>query len=106
MSLRLASRPSWRAQLADLAAEVVDLVLDLLEALRKRAQAPLQPLDVAGRGEVEGRHRRLLGLDRLLAGAEGGGERVLQHLAVEQCLGQLADRLLAARPEAVLIVLL
>ena len=46
----------------------------------------------------------MLRLDRLLAGAEGRGDSVLEHVAVEQRLGELADRLLAASPQAVLIV--
>jgi hypothetical protein len=44
----------------------------------------------------------VLRLDRLLAGAEGGRDRVVQRLAVDQRLRELGDRLLAARPEAVL----
>ena len=73
---RASSAAIWRRSVADVAADVVDLLLDLLQALRERAQPPLQPFDVARRGQVERAHRRLLGLERLLAGAEGGGDRV------------------------------
>ena len=46
----------------------------------------------------------MLGLQSLIAGAKGSGDGVLQHVAVEQGLGELADCLLAAGPEAVLVV--
>ena len=59
----------------------------------------------AAEEQVEGAHRRLLGLDRLLAGAEGGGDRVVKRRVVDQRLRQLADRLLAAGPQAVLLVI-
>ena len=94
------------ANLTDLAGEPVELVLDVFEALREGAQPPFQPFDVARRGQIEGRHRRLLGLHRLLAGAEGRGEGVLEHVAVEERLRELGDRLLAASPQALLVVVL
>ena len=46
----------------------------------------------------------MLGVKRLLAGAKSGGDSVLEHLAVEQGLSELADRLLAARAQALLVV--
>ncbi len=73
LSRRVARRRSSRRSLP-ISRAAVDFVLDLLEALRERAQAALEPLDLARRGQVERRHRRLLGLLRLLAGAEGGGQ--------------------------------
>ena len=46
----------------------------------------------------------MLSLERLLACAKGGGYGVLQHRTIEQCLGQLSDRLLAASTEALVIL--
>lgn len=83
----------------------IQLVLYLVEPLRDRAQPALEALEVTRRGQVERGHRSVLGLQRLLASPEGGGHGVLEHMAVEQGLGELADRLLAARPQAVLVVL-
>jgi hypothetical protein len=94
------------AQAADLSGNPVELVLDPVEPLRERTQAALEALDVAGRGQIERRHRRLLSLESFLASAKGGSDRALQHLAIEQRLGELADGLLAARPQAVLVVVL
>lgn len=92
--------------IANIAADPVDLVLDLFKSLRKRAQTSLQPFYITCGGQVESAHRCVLGLERLLACAEGRGDCVLEHLAIEQRLGKLADRLLAARPQAVWVVVL
>ena len=47
---------------ASVAGDVVDAVLDRLDALRDRAQAALEALDVGGRGKVQRAHRRALRL--------------------------------------------
>jgi hypothetical protein len=91
---------------AELTSDPVDLVLYLFEPLRKRAQASLEPLDIARRGQVESAHGRVLSLERLLAGSKGSGNRVLEHLTVEQRLSEFPDRLLAAGAQAVLVVVL
>jgi len=91
------------AEAADFAVRFVELLLDLLEPLRERAQAALQAFDVARRGQIEGAHRRVLGLDHLLPCAEGGGDRVVDRGALDQCLRQLADRLLGTGAEPVLV---
>ncbi len=87
----------------DFTIQVVDLLLGVLEPLRERANPPLEPLDVARRGQIEGAEGRLLGLERPIAGAEGGLQRAVEGGAVDQCLGDLADRLLGAGAEAVAI---
>jgi hypothetical protein len=46
----------------------------------------------------------VLGLQRLLPRSERGGDGVLEQLAVEQGLGDLSDRLLAACAQPIRIV--
>ena len=77
---------------------------DLLETAREGTNAPLEALDLGRRGQVQRRESRALGVGRLLTGPECRGQRVLQHLAVDERLGELADRLLAAGPEALLVL--
>ena len=75
--------------------EPVDAVLDALQALRDRAHAAREALDVGGRGDVEGVVRDLLGLDGLLARLEGTRDRAAHQRVAEQVLGELAEGLLA-----------
>ena len=81
--------------------EPVDAVLDPLEPLRDRPQAPGQALDVGGGRDVERAHRGLLRLDGALAGAEGARDRGVDERVLEQVLGELAHRVLARARELV-----
>src|SRR5205807_3004128 len=80
--------------------EPVHRVLDALESLGDRAQAPGEPLDVGGRGDSKGAHRHLLRLHRLLARLEGAAERGRQHRVARQLLRDLAQGLLALARDA------
>ena len=80
--------------------EPVHGVLDSLEPLRDRAQAPGEPLDVGGRRDSQGAHRHLLRLHRLLARLEGAAERSRQHRVARQLLCDLAQGLLALARDA------
>ena len=75
--------------------ELVERVLDSLEALGHRAQAPGHALDVGGGRQVQCAERRLLRLDRLLAGLEGSCDRPVDHRVGDQLLGDLAECFLA-----------
>src|SRR4051794_10776251 len=75
--------------------EAIDAVLDALEALRDGPDPTRQALDVGRRRDVEGAHRDLLGLGRLLAGVEGAGDRPVDERVLEQVLGELAEGVLA-----------
>ena len=55
--------------------EPVEPVLDPLQALRDAAHPAGEPLEVAGRGQVEGPHRHLLGAHRALARLERARQR-------------------------------
>src|SRR6185503_8162155 len=73
-------------QSAEFSAEVVDCLLDVLQPLRKGPQTALESFDVGRRGQIEGAHRRLLGLESLLPGAQGGSDGVVQGRVVDQRL--------------------
>ena len=79
----------------------MDAVLDALQALGDRAQAPRQAFDVGGGGQVQGPHRDLLGLGGLLAGVGGATQRAAQQGVVEQVGQRLAEPVLSAAGQAV-----
>ena len=78
----------------------VELVLERLDPIRERADATLEPLEIAGARHVEGAERRLLRLRRPLPRAEGLAERLAEQRVLEERLGEVPDRLLAAGAEA------
>ena len=92
------------AQLGELVDELVEAVLERLEAPGERAQALLEPLDVGARGHVQGPHRVALGGHRALAGAQRLGQRAVENGVLDQRLGELAHGLLAAGADAASIV--
>src|SRR6266487_4194347 len=78
---------------------VVEAILDRLESVGQRAKALLQPLELGGRRDVERSHRGALRVGGALAGAEGSGQRLVEKRVLEQGLGEIAERLLAAGAE-------
>ena len=78
------------------APQPVDLVLERLDPVGQRPDAPGQPLEIAGAGDVDGVQRGALGSGRSLAGAEGLAEGLAEERVLEQALGEIADHLLAA----------
>jgi len=94
------------ADIANIPYDPVDLVLDLFEALGKGAKPPLESLNIAGGRQVKRSHRCLLRLQGLLTGAKSRSHRVLENLAVEERLRELANCLLATGPQSLWVVVL
>ena len=87
----------------ELVTELVEGVLDGLEAVGERAHAAADALHIPGARNVDRTERRLLHLHRPLAGTEGPAERLAEQRVLEQGLGDLADRLLATRLQSALV---
>ena len=58
-------------------------VLDALQALGDRTQAPRKPFDVGGGGNVEGAERELLSLGGALSRVEGPADLARSERVVE-----------------------
>src|SRR5436190_4942784 len=93
--LGLAHPAANRAQLVE---EVVEAILDRLEPVRERTETLLEPLHVARGGDVQSAHRGALGLCGALPRPDRPGHRLVEQRVVEEGLRQVAQRLLAARP--------
>ena len=92
--------PAWRRLRRAPGGVASSVVLEGLDPVGEGADPAAQALEVAGAGDVERAERRLLCLRGPLAGAEGLAERLAEQRVLEQRLGEVADRLLAARAEA------
>src|SRR6185369_3092476 len=84
----------------ELGPDRVDAVLHLLQPLRDRAKPARELLEIAGRGEVQGAHRRLLSLGHLLAGRECARQGGVENGVLEEVIRQLADRVLGLAGDA------
>ena len=90
-----------RRHRAEPAVELVDAVLDRVEALRHRPDAAREPLEVGGRRQVERAERDGLGLGGLLARLEDATDRRGDELALEQLARELAERVLTRPRDAI-----
>ena len=84
-----------RSELLDPQVEPVEAVLNRLEPLGDAPQPSRQPLEIAGRGQVQRAHRDLLGAGGALAGLECGRQRLAHDGILEHSLRDPADRFLA-----------
>src|SRR4051794_3153600 len=92
---------AFPAELRQLIRELVERVLDRLEALRDRAQAPRQAVDVVARRQVQIADRAGARLRGTLPRAERDLQRLVHPGVVDQDLGQLTQGALATRRNAI-----
>jgi hypothetical protein len=95
------ARSALPAQLRDLPAELVERVLNRLEPLGDRPQPPGEPVDVAAGGQIQVADGGLARLRSPLAGAEGELQSLIHPGVVDEELGELAQRALAARRDSI-----